>query len=304
MLMQAVDSYLRLRRTAGFQLRYTETLLKDFARFAAERGELHIRTETAIAWAQQSTSLQERARRLSSITLFARHVRAEDKNHQIPPEGVFGHRPRSRRLPYIFTPAQVAEILAEALRLPPAGSLRPHTYCTLFGLLAACGLRISEALALQLDDIGPDGLRIRDTKFRKSRLVPLHPTAASQLALYVHRRQDLAGAESRLFVSLRSKPLRYPTVIQTFLFLVRKLGLRSGPGEPGPRLHDLRHTFAVRALERCPERRSGIPRHMLALSTYLGHARITDTYWYLQTTPHLMTDIADACEAHLEGRQP
>ena len=218
MLMQAVDSYLRLRRTAGFQLRYTETLLKDFARFAAERGELHIRTETAIAWAQQSTSLQERARRLSSITLFARHVRAEDKNHQIPPEGVFGHRPRSRRLPYIFTPAQVAEILAEALRLPPAGSLRPHTYCTLFGLLATCGLRISEALALQLDDIGPDGLRIRDTKFRKSRLVPLHPTAASQLALYVHRRQDLAGAESRVFVSLRSNPLRYPAVIPNLPF--------------------------------------------------------------------------------------
>ena len=304
MLMQAVDSYLRLRRTARFQLRYTETLLKDFARFAAERGELYIRTETAIAWAQQSPSPQERARRLSSITLFARHVRAEDKNHQIPPEGVFGHCPRSRRLPYIFTSAQVAEILAEALRLPPSGSLRPHTYCTLFGVLGACGLRISEALALQLDDIGPDGLRIRDTKFRKSRLVPLHPTAASQLALYVHRRQDLAGAESRVFVSLRSKPLRYPTVIQTFLFLVRKLGLRSGPGEPGPRLHDLRHTFAVRALERCPERRSGIPRHMLALSTYLGHARITDTYWYLQTTPHLMVDIADACEAHLEGGQP
>ena len=304
MLIQAVDNYLGLRRTAGFQLRYTETLLKDFARFAAERNELHIRAETAIAWAQRSASLQERARRLSTLTLFARYVRAEDSNHEVPPEGVFGHSPRSRRLPYIFTPSEVAQILAEARQLPPAESLRPHTYCTLFGLLAACGLRISEALALQLDDIGPDGLQIRDTKFRKSRLVPLHPTAASQLALYLHRRQELAGAEPRVFVSLRSKPLRYPTVNQTFLFLLRKLGLRSGPGEPGPRLHDLRHTLAVRALESCPERRSEIPRHMLALSTYLGHTRITDTYWYLQTTPHLMADIADACEAHLEGEQP
>jgi len=134
--------------------------------------------------------------------------------------------------------------------------------------------------------------------------VPLDPTTAKQLALYLDRRQQLAGAETRVFVSLRRKPLCYPTVNETFLFLLRKLGLRAGPGQPGPRLHDVRHTFASRALESSPDEPSRISKHMLALSTYLGHTRITDTYWYLQSTTHLMTGIADDCQAYLEGEQP
>ena len=301
MLMQAIDSYLQLRRAAGFQLRYTEVLLKEFACFATERGEIHIKSDTAIAWAGCATSLQERARRLNSLILFARYIRAEDSEHQVPPNKVFAHHPRSRCRPHIFTPAQIAAILAEAKQLPPAGSLRPHTFYTLFGLVAACGLRISEALALQIDDIRPDGLYIGETKFRKSRLVPLHPTTAKQLALYLDRRQQLTRAETHVFVSLRRKPLRYPTVNETFLFLLRKLGLRAGPGQPGPRLHDVRHTFASRALENSPDGPSRITKHMLALSTYLGHAHVTDTYWYLQSTNHLMEDIADDCHAYLEG---
>ena len=169
MLMQAIDSYLQLRRAGGYQLRDTEVLLKEFACFAAERGEIHIKADTAIAWASRATSLQQRARRLNSLILFARYIRAEDTDHQVPPSGVFGHPPCSRPLPHIFTPTQIAAILAEAKQLPPAGSLRPLTFYTLFGLVAACGLRISEALALQIDDMRPDGLYIRETKFRISR---------------------------------------------------------------------------------------------------------------------------------------
>jgi integrase/recombinase XerD len=304
MLMQAIDSYLQLRRAAGFQLRYTEALLKEFASFAAERGEVHIKADTAIAWAVRATSLKQRARRLNSLILFARYIRAEDAAHQVPPNGVFGHQPRSRPLPHIFTPAQIGAILAEAQQLQPAGSLRPYTFYTLFGLVAACGLRISEVLALQIDDIRPDGLYIRETKFRKSRLVPLHQTTAKQLALYLDRRRQVAGAETRVFVSLRRKPLRYTTVNETFLALLRKVGLRAGPGQPGPRLHDVRHTFASRALENSPDGQSRITKHMLALSTYLGHAHITDTYWYLQSTTQLMTQIADHCQAYLEGERP
>lgn len=303
MLMQAIDSYLQLRRAAGFQLRDTEALLKEFACYATERGEIHIKADTAITWAGRATSLKQRARRLSSLILFAHYIRAEDAEHQLPPAGVFGYYPHSRRLPHIFTPTQIAAILAEAKQLPPAGSLRPLTFYTLFGLVAACGLRISETLALQIDDIRPDGLYIRETKFRKSRLVPLHPTTEKQLILYLDRRQQLAPAETRVFISLRSKPLHYATVNETFLFLLRKLGLREGPGQPGPRLHDLRHTFASRALENSPHEQSRITKHMLALSTYLGHAHISDTYWYLQSTKHLMTDIADDCQAYLAGAQ-
>jgi integrase len=288
----------------GFQLRYTEVLLREFASFAAEEARPHIQADTAIAWAARATSLKQRARRLNSLILFARYIRAEDAEHEVPPNGVFAHHRPWRPRPHIYTPAEIAAILAEARQLPPAGSLRPHTFYTLFGLVAACGLRISEALALQVDDVRIDGLFIRETKFRKSRLVPLHPTTSEQLALYLDRRQQLTRVETHVFVSLRRKPLRYPTVNQTFLFLLRKLGLRAGPGQPGPRLHDARHTFASRALENGPDEPSKIGKHMLALSTYLGHRNVTDTYWYLQSTTHLMTAIADDCQAYLEGGQP
>jgi len=261
MLMQAIDSYLQLRRAAGFQLRYTEALLKEFACLAAERGEVHIKTGTAIAWAARATSLKQRARRLNSLILFARYIRAEDAEHEVPPNGVFAHHPRSRPRPHIYTPTEIAAILAEAKQLPPAGSLRPHTFYTLFGLVAACGLRISEALALQIDDIRPDRLYIRETKFRKSRLVPLHPTTSKQLALYLDRRQQLTRVETRVFVSLRRKPLRYPTVNETFLFLLRKLGLRAGPGQPGPRLHDVRHNAAFRIMPSSRYLTARRPRH-------------------------------------------
>ena len=181
-MIHAIESYLQLRRAAGFQLRDTEALLKEFACFAAERGDTYIKTDTAVAWAGNATSLQQRARRLNNLILFARYIRAEDAKHEIPPNGVFAHPPRSRPRPHIFTPAEIAAIITEAKQLPPAGSSRPDTFYTLFGLVAACGLRISEALALQIDDIRPDGLYIRETKFRKSRLVPLHPTTSKQLA--------------------------------------------------------------------------------------------------------------------------
>ena len=128
MSMQAIDSYLQLRRAGGYQLRDTEVLLKEFACFAAERGEIHIKAETAIAWASRATSLHQRARRLNSLILFARYIRAEDADHQVPPSGVFGHPPCSRPLPHIFTPTQIAAILAEGKQLPPAGSLRPLTF--------------------------------------------------------------------------------------------------------------------------------------------------------------------------------
>ena len=133
--------------------------------------------------------------------------------------------------------------------------------------------------------------------------MPLHSTTAKQLTLYLDRRQQLARVETRVFVSLRGRPLHYATVNETFLFLLRKLGLRAGPGLPGPRLHDLRHTFASKALENSPAEQSRITKHMLALSTYLGHAHISDTYWYLQSTTHLMTDIADSCQSFLERSQ-
>jgi len=298
MLTPAVESYIEIRRAAGFKLRTPAWLLRDFARFASEQGDAHVRTSTATAWAALASSVRQRDARLKVVIRFARHARAEEAAHEIPPDGVFA-APRLRRLPHIFIAEQVRCILDETSRLGPAGSLRPHVYRTLFGLLVSCGLRISEALALRLDDVTADGLCVRQTKFRKSRLLPMHATTERALEDYLRRRRRVAADAAHVFVSLRGNALAYRTVNDIFLKIVRKLGLRGPPGQPGPRLYDFRHTMAVRALETCPAH--DVAQHILALSTYLGHAHIADTYWYLQATPHLMTGIADSCQAYLHG---
>ena len=171
----------------------------------------------------------------------------------------------------------------------------------MLSLIACTGLRISEALKLELSDLTEDGLLIRATKFQKSRLVPLHDSANHSLQQYIAARCRFAPTASTLFVSRNGGKLTYPTVIRTFLILARSTGLRGGPGQTGCRLHDLRHTFAVRSLEQCPSDRRSVARHMAALSTYLGHAHVSDTYWYLQATPKLLGDIATAAEALHRG---
>jgi integrase len=154
---------------------------------------------------------------------------------------------------------------------------------------------------LQLDDLTPDGLLIRATKFKKDRLVPLHVSTRTALKRYLGVRSKMASVDQALFLSPAGTVPKYPTVITVFLSLVRRLGLRGAPGQPGPRLHDLRHGFAVRSLEHCRTDRASIARHMVGLSTYLGHAHVSDTYWYLQATPALMRQIADAGQALHQG---
>ena len=165
------------------------------------------------------------------------------------------------------------------------------------------GLRISEALALRFKDVTPDGLVIRETKYRKSRLVPLHETTTSALQGYLAKRCDLALDDDHLFVSRRRRPLSYFTVVDTFHQLLGAAGIPADPDRPRPRLMDLRHTFASRALETCPDGRDNIRRHMLALTTYMGHARVKSTYWYLSRTPQLMGDIAETCETFFKENQ-
>lgn len=303
MLTRAIDSYLEVRRAAGFELKVDEGLLRNFARFAAERSETHVRGQTAIAWAAQAPSPSQRERRLGMTRRFVNHARAEDPAHEPVPRYVFAHQ-RTRPVPYIFSATELQQLLDATARLRPHGSLRPLTYYTLFGLLAATGLRISEARQLVLADVTTDGLVVRKTKFRKNRLVPLHETTAAALARYLDQRHAVGGADDHVFISTTGRALTYAMVNGTFHFLLRSVRLRSQPGHRAPRIHGLRHQFAVRALERCTGGREHIARHVLALSTYLGHAHVADTYWYLQATPHLMTGIADACEAFFDGGTP
>jgi integrase len=146
-------------------------------------------------------------------------------------------------------------------------------------------MRISEVLALRFADITPEGLVIAQTKFRKRRLVPLHPTAWAALNCYLSVRQRVTTSDNHVFISRRGAKLSYPTVAETFHTLLEAAGIGGHPHSPRPRLHDFRHRFAVKALEACPDSREHVARHMLALSTYLGHTRLESTYWYLETTP-------------------
>lgn len=296
MLMQAVDTYLAVRRAAGYKLRDVERYLRDFARFATIHGDSHVVAKTATTWAARSPSEAQRAERLGIVVRFARFSHAEDPRHEIPPERLFCGR-HQRPTPYIFTAQEIQSLLAQAARLGPPGSLRPLLYRTLFGLLAVTGLRISEALALQFNDITPDGLVIRETKFRKNRLLPLHATTTVALERYVEQRCRLALDDDHLFVSRRRRPLCAKAVRETFHQVSAAAGIPREPGCPQPRLMDLRHTFATTVLAACPDGRDHIRRHMLALSTYLGHTGIASTFWYLERTPQLMGDIAQSCEA-------
>lgn len=296
MLSEDIARYIALRQALGFQVRVSSCLLRRFSEFAQARGDSVVRTRTVLEWAAQAPSRSQCRERLHVVRRFALHMQAEHEGYEIPPAGAFGSLSRQRRMPCVYTAEDVQRLLQAAAQLTPRTSLRPKTYVALLSLLFSTGLRISEALALDLDDITPDGLVVRQTKFHKSRLVPLHPTANTGLAHYVAQRRSVRGSDASLFVSLWGTRLSYSTARNTFVQIARAAGLRRGPGTPGPRLHDARHTFAVRALEASGGDDSEIARHVLALSTYLGHAHPSDTYWYLHATPVLLQRIADTAE--------
>ena len=304
MLNDDITRYIELHRALGFKYHAPDVLLRSFAAFADRRGDEFVRTQTALDWAVLAPSGAQRRNRLLTVRRFASAMQSEDEHHQLPPADAFGRESCRRGIRHIFTPEEITRLLRAAMQLAPKDSIRPATYATLFGLLAATGLRISEALALALDDVTDDGLIIRATKFHKDRLVPLHDTTQNALSRYVKLRARLGAAESSVFVGLRGTALPYSTVVTTFLNLARLVGLRPGPGQPGPRLHDLRHTFAVRSLEQCSGGQKTVARHTVALSTYLGHAHVSDTYWYLQATQTLMRQIAAAGEHLHIGEQP
>ncbi len=300
MLSQLVSAYLEVRRALGFDLRVPERLLRQYVKFATARGDTHVLAKTAIDWCAEAGTPGQRYYRLRRLVLFACYARAEEPRHEVPPGNLFSRIPR-QRTPYVYTPEEASRLVAEAGQLGPAGTIRPHTTATLFALLFATGLRISEALALRFDDVTDDGLVIRKTKFRKTRFIPLHHTARTGLERYLDMRRRVGTPPNHVFLNLRGQPLRYQTALAAFTKARRAAGLERPTGQSRPRIHDIRHTFAVRALEACPDGRDRIAQHMLALSTYLGHRKISDTYWYLQATPRLMRDIADACEAAVKG---
>jgi integrase len=247
MLIAAVETYLAVRRAAGFRLQAAESYLRSFARFATARGQTHVVTRTVIDWATIAAPEAQRYNRLMAVLRFARFVHAEDPRHELPPERLFCGR-RQRPTPYIFGADEIRHLIACARRLGPPGSLRPWTYSTLFGLLAATGMRPAEAQALELRDLTPDGLVIRESKFKKSRLLPLHDTTRAALEQYLRRRRRVAGDGPHLFVSRRGGKLSHTVVAETFHDVVKAAGIPCEPGRPRPRLMDLRHNADSRIM--------------------------------------------------------
>jgi integrase len=301
MLSQLLADHAALHCALGYKFRTPGILLRNFVTFAEHRGEQIVTTATVREWAMQAPSPEQRRNRLLTVRRFAIALHAGDPRHEVPSADLFGRASHRRRTPYIYDPGGIRRLIDAAHSLGPDGSIRPITYATLFGLIAATGMRVSEALAIRLPDVTNDGLIIAQTKFKKSRLLPLHATTRRALDGYLATRLTKASASDALFISHQGTPLAYPTVIAVFLQLTRSIGLRAGAGSRGPRIHDLRHTFAVRSLERCAHDSEAVARHIAALSTYLGHAHVTDTYWYLQATPELMAHMAIAGEALHRG---
>lgn len=301
MLSQDIARYVNLHRALGFTFRLQAYLLNHFARFAESRGDVLVQSKTVLDWAGEAPSVTQRRNRVLVVRRFARIMQAEDARHEVPPADAFGKPTRIRRMPHIYTSDEIGRLLRAAAQLTPKGSLRPITYVAMFSLLVSTGIRISEALSLQIGDLTSDGLLIRHTKFRKTRLVPLHATVRQGLDRYLDARGRVCASDDPLFISMGGTRLVHRTVYGVFLQLSRSIGLRGGPGSAGPCIHDLRHTFAVRALEACQGNKDEISRHMLALSTYLGHAHPSDTYYYLQATPKLMEDAARAGEVLFRG---
>ena len=301
-MIQAVCQYLVARRGAGFLLRDTGQVLQDFARFASAKGDTHVRTRTVFDWLHDRRGSRLRNHvRLRAVVGFARYAHAEDELHEIPPANAFGPCHPQRRPPFLFMPEQVEALVRGARSLGPKGSLQPHMYSMLFGLLAVTGLRISEALNLQLDDVTPEGLVVRNAKFDKSRLLPLHSTTKTQLQRFLERRVRVAGACPFVFVSVAGRRLHSSTARGVFRRLVFSLGIAKPEDRPRPRLHDLRFFFANQVLTNAPGDHDGISRHMVALATYLGHSDVRNSYWYLEATPSLFSQIAQRCESFSNG---
>jgi integrase/recombinase XerD len=257
------------------------------------------RTATAIDWASQAKSVAQRHTRHQTICRFAQYLRVEDLRHELPPANHFGYR-KSRRVPRIYSRDEINGLVLAATRLCSPDSFLPRTYAALISLLAATGLRISEALHLLVTDITPNGLLIRRTKFQKTRLVPLHASAVTGLGHYLIHRQEAKRGGDHVFVSDEGQPLVYWKVHGVFRALLKSAGIKPSGGR-WPRIHELRHTLAVRALESSPTGRQRIGQHVLALATYLGPVNINATYWYLETTPELLLDIAVIAENFVEG---
>jgi integrase len=290
-LATALAEYLTIRRRLGFKLGRHGQLLRDFVAYLDEQGATNVTTELATAWARRPAGAHPSwwGARLSVVRVFARYLQTIDPATEVPPADILPARSQ-RAAPYLYSRSDIDALMAAARRLN--SEHRALTYTTLIGLLAVTGMRIGEAIRLDLDDVdwSEGSLTIRESKFGKSREVVLHSTTVEALSAYARERQQLRPRPRTpsFFVSLAGTRLIYNNVHFTFHELVEEAGI--GPRSPRcrPRPHDLRHTFAVNTLLAWYRDGLDVPSRMHLLSAYLGHLDPANTYWYLSATPELL----------------
>jgi len=295
-----VDEYIAERHHLGFKLRSMGLGLASFARYVASvhhQGPLTV--DLMADWARQDKAQSQEpathARRLNLLVPFTRWLRQFEPQTEVPDETVFGPIP-GRVAPHIYYEEEIIALMGAARGMNPQGGLRPATFETLFGLIASAGLRVSEALSLMDADVDLIGgsLTVRKTKFAKSRLLPLHPSTVAALARYrqLRSRYIRTTADTPFFIGTRGQRLGHPLgdrqVHKVFANLRDQLGWINRGAHDSPRIHDLRHSFVVRRMMIWHAQGIDVNQAMLALSTYLGHAKISYTYWYLTGVPELM----------------
>lgn len=308
-LADALKKYLTLRRKLGSQLRGVDSGLRDFVAFAKRQGISYITTDVALRWAQEPAQAQPAtwASRLRMVRCFAVWLSATDGRTEVPPVGLLPYRYR-RQPPYIYSDPQIAALLRAAAGLASPHGLRGRTYSTIFGLLSVTGMRVSEALALDRGEVDLEQgiLTIRRTKFGKSRLVPVHESTRHALHAYACARDRVVRrpATAAFFLSERGRRVSGCATRYNFAKVSRVVGLRSPTAGRrhghGPRLHDLRHRFAARTLVDWYRAGVDVERELPKLATYLGHAHVNDTYWYIEAVPELLELATRRLEKRME----
>lgn len=292
-LKKALKEYLFLRRSLGFKLERVGSLLYGFVEFLEKEKASYITTKLAMKWATQSVDVQPArwATRLGTVRLFAKYISTADPRTEIPPEGLLSYRYR-RKQPYIYTDDEILRLLIAARDLKSERGLLSHTMATLLGLLAVTGMRISEVINLDRKDVDlvQGIITVCQTKFGKSRLLPVHISTRDKLGQYASIRDRICPSpkSSAFFVSERGFRLKGKTVRRWFVILSHRIGLRNPGDTHGPRLHDMRHRFAVSTLLGWYRQGVCVGKNMVALKTYLGHGSITNTYWYISANPELL----------------
>ena len=297
-----VRDYLGLRTRLGYRLRTAGEELVLFARHLDKiQHNGPLTADVAIRWAKLPTNAKPEywAWRLGVVRLFVKHLAATDPGHEVPALEALG-RTYARRSPHIYSDEEIAALLDATRMIKPTNALPPHTFRVFFGLLAAAGMRCGEALALQREHVDLVGgrLLILKGKLGKTRDLPLHPSTVDALRAYAERRDTTfrRGRKSEsFFLSRRATALDYQRVTMTFRQLRRHLGWNR---DPLPRVHDLRHTFAVRNLLRWCRLGHDVDSKIISLTAYMGHAHVTSTYWYLTAVPELMAISTARFEAY------